>query len=313
MSFLSVSSPCLADDAEPTKHPLDRIVAIVNDSVITNNELNVQVDLIRNSLEHRQMPIPPDEVLRKQVLQHMIDVELEEQVAKHAGVSVDSHDVDEAIDNIAKRNHLTVEQVRQKMEAEGVSWKEYRRNVKKEVMINRLQAKAVGQIIVTDQQVDDYLASNAGSMVSNKYRIEDILIPLPANPTSEQVQAAEKQAEAVMRQLKNGANFNQLAVAESQGESALQGGDLGYRSLPELPDAFSSEVIHMKPGELAGPIRIPNGWHVIKLIAVEGNASGVAPTKEQVKNFLYQRKYNEAVQNWMTQIRSTGYIQTFLQ
>lgn len=320
-SILTVSFPVLADKAvaentmSHNKQPLDRIVAIVNDSVITDNELNAQVNQVTETLRKRNMPTPPVDILRKQVLQHMIDTELEMQMAKNAGIDVDSHDLDEAIDTIAKRNHITIADMQKTLESQGVSWKAYRRSVKKEVTVSRLQEKVVGQIIVTNQQVDDYLASNGGassSKMTNTYHLEDILVPLPSNPTSEQVKVTEQQANVILQKLKQGANFNELAVAESGGESALQGGDLGFRRLAELPQAFANQVVNMQPGELAGPIRIPNGWHIIKLVAIQGGGSGAGPTKEQVRNFLYQRKYNEALQNWMMQIRASAYVKVFL-
>lgn len=297
------------------KHSLDRIVAIVNDSIITNNELTTQVNLIQQSLVKRNMPVPPENVLRKQVLEHMIDTELEMQMAKNAGIQVDSHDVDEAIENIAKRNNVSVEEIHKVVGVQGLTWKAYRRNVKKEIIIGRLQQKAVGSITVTDQEVENYLTSNARTSavkMSDSFHIEDILIPLPADPTSQEVQAAEKRANTVLEKLKNGANFNELAVAESSGQDALQGGDLGFRQLPELPEAFATRVIDMKPGDLSQPIRTANGWHIIKLVAIQGGNASASPDKAQVKNLLYQRKYNEALENWMQQMRSSAYIQTFL-
>lgn len=319
---LTVSSLACSETEQTSSHqssqtqPLDRIVAIANDSVITDNELNAQVGLIADTLKKRNMPLPPESVLRKQVLEHMIDSDLEMQLAQKAGVQVDSHDVDEAIENIAKEHHMTMAQMHKTVESQGMLWKAYRHNIKKELTINRLQQKAVGQITVTDQQVESYLASNSqaqSAQMNMSYHLEDILIPLSANPSSKEVQIAEQRANKVLKKLKNGANFNELAVAESGGQDALQGGDLGFRRLPELPEAFAQRVVTMKEGDLSGPIRTANGWHVIKLVAVQGaNGQGAGPTKEQVRNFLYQRKYNEAVEDWLMQLRSTAYIKVFL-
>lgn len=294
------------------KQPLDRIVAIVNDSVITSNELTIQVNVVRRSLEARQMAMPPDNILRKQVLEHMINSDLEEQMAKSAGIEVDSHDIDDAINKIAERNHITLAEMHQMAEGQGFTWKAYRQNLKKEIMISELQQKVVGRIVITDQQVDSYLAGAGTASTSKAFHLEDILIPLSGSPTSQEVATAEKRAESVMDKLKQGANFNQLAVAESGGEDALQGGDLGFRQLPELPEAFAKRVVTMHPGDLSGPIRTANGWHIIKLVAIEGGASTAGPTKEQVRNLLYQRKYNEAVDNWLMQLRHSVYIKIFL-
>jgi peptidyl-prolyl cis-trans isomerase SurA len=298
------------------KQPLDRIVAIVNESVITNNELDTQVSLVKETLTKRNMPIPPEKILRKQVLEHMIDTELEMQMAKNAGIDVDSQDIDEAIERIAKQNNVSVEDLHKVIASQGITWKEYRRSIKKEMTVSQLQQKAVGSILVTDQEVENFLASNAGSLsskISESFHLEDILIPLPADPSSQDVQAAQQRAYSVLTRLKNGANFNEIAIAESSGSDALQGGDLGFRQLPELPEAFAAAVVNMKPGDLSDPIRTSNGWHIIKLVAVEGGGSSVGvPDKEQVRKMLYQRKFNEALENWMLKIRGTSYIQTFL-
>lgn len=303
--------------AETKKLPrqsLDSIVAIVNDNVITGNELDEQVAAIRVMISQRHMAMPPDDVLRKQVLERMINQELELQMAKKTGIVADSHDVDEAIDEIAARNHVSVDDIRKTVEADGMTWREYRRKVKKEVTINQLLQKAVGQIVVTDQQVDDYLKSNTasfGDQMGNSFHLEDILIPLSVNPTSEEVQAAKDRANAVMAKVKGGADFNTIAASESGGQNALQGGDLGFRRLPELPEAFAAEVIKMSPGDLAGPIRTSNGWHIIKLVDIQGGPAA-SPNKDQVRNFLYQRKYNEAVENWVRRIRNSAYVKIML-
>lgn len=297
------------------RQPLDRIVAAVNDNVITSTELNTQVNSIQKTLEQRHTPLPPSDILRRQVLEHMINVEIELQMAKQAGIELDSHDVDEAIGHIAQQNHISIDTLRKNVEAEGLTWKNYRQQIKKEIIISKLQQKIVGQIVITDQQVDNYLASNMNSsganMTNSAFHLEDIVVPLPGEPSSQEVASAEKRADAILTKLKKGANFNELAVAESSGTVALQGGDLGFRQLAELPEVFASQVVNMKPGELAGPIRTANGWHIIKLIAVEGGHANGGPSKDQVRNLLYQRKYNEAVENWLMRVRSSAYVKIY--
>lgn len=298
-----------------TRQPLDHIVAVVNDNVITSTELNSQVNSIKKTLEQRHTPLPPDNILRRQVLEHMINVEIELQMAKQAGIELDSHDIDEAINRIAQQNHISIETLRHNLESQGLTWKNYRQQIKKEMIVSQLQQKVAGQIVITNQQVDNYLASNINSsgapMTNNAFHLEDIVIPLPAEPSSQEVLSTEKRANAVLAKLKNGANFNELAVAESSGADALQGGDLGFRQLAELPEVFASQVVNMKPGQLAGPIRTANGWHIIKLIAVEGGHANGAPSKDQVRNLLYQRKYNENVENWLMRIRSSAYVKIY--
>lgn len=297
------------------RQPLDHIIAVVNDNVITSTELNTQVNSIQKTLKQRHTPLPPKNILRRQVLEHMINVEIELQMAKQMGIELDSHDIDDAIGRIAQQNHISVDTLRQNVEAQGLTWKNYRQQIKKEMIISKLQQKAAGQILITDQQVNNFLTSNMGSsgahMANNAYHLEDIVIPLPAEPSSQEVLSTKKRADVVLAKLKKGANFNELAVAESSGKNALQGGDLGFRQLAELPEAFASQVVSMKPGELAGPIRTANGWHIIKLVAIEGSQANGVPSKDQVRNLLYQRKYNENIENWLMRIRNNAYVKIY--
>ncbi|KTD21011.1 peptidyl-prolyl cis-trans isomerase D [Legionella lansingensis] len=267
--------------------PLDKVVAIVNDGVITESELNAQVELLRQQIEAKHMQLPSNTVLRKQVLQHLIDVDLQLQLAKKNDITIDTTELNEAIEKIAAANHLTLTQLREELARQGLAWQTYKENVRKEMLISRLQQKAVNKdITVTPEQVEDYLKTAQDDRSQLTYHIQNIVIPLPEEPTTEQLNKARGKAKELLTKIKHGEDFNRLAIAESSGEFALEGGDLGERHLAELPEIFAKQVVTMKVGEVAGPIRTGNGFQLIKLVAVGGNNQHHEVTKTHVRHIL---------------------------
>lgn len=267
--------------------PLDKVVAIVNEGVITESELNTQVDLLRQQLEAKHMQLPSETVLRKQVLQHLIDVDLQLQLAKQNDITVDSTDLNDAIGKIAAANNLSMTQLREEITKQGLTWQTYRENIRKEILISRLQQKAVGKDInVSPAQVEDYLKTAQDDKSQLTYHLQNIVIPVPEEPTTEQLNKARVKAKELLSKIKSGTDFNQLAIAESSGEFALEGGDLGERHLAELPELFAKEVVNMKPGQVVGPLRTGNGLQLIKLITIGGSDQHHEVTKTHVRHIL---------------------------
>lgn len=205
--------------------PLDKVVAVVNDDVITASELSNQVDMLRKQLQVKQTPMPADEVLRKQVLQHLIDVNLQLQLAKNNGITIDAKELDDAIEKIAESNKLSLTQLREEIVRQGLQWEGYRENIRKEMLLHRIQQKAIGSdIVISSQQVEDYLRTAQQDKTKQQFHLQNIVIPLPEEPTSEQVTKAKAKADALLVKLKQGTDFSSLAIAESSGEYALEGG-----------------------------------------------------------------------------------------
>lgn len=271
--------------------PLDKVVAIVNDGVITASELDAQVRVLKEQLIAKKMQLPPEKILRKQVLQHLIDVDLQLQLAKRNDISVDSTDLNDAIAKIASNNHLTLTQLREELSKQGLSWETFRENVRKEILISRVQQKAVNsEITVTSEQVEDYLKNaKDNDKTPQTYHLQNIVIPLPEEPTTEQLNKARQKASDLLSKIKHGDDFNRLAIAESSGEFALEGGDLGERHLAELPEVFAKRVVRMSVGQVAGPIRTGNGFQLIKLIAVNGGEQRHEVTKTHVRHILVKQ------------------------
>lgn len=270
------------------KQLLDKVVALVNNEVITASELNTQVELSKKQIVSQKMQVPEDTVLRKQVLQHLIDVDLQMQLAKQHGISVDSTEVDESIEKIATMNHLTLAQLEEELGKQGMSWKDYKKNIKKEMIISRLQQKAIGkEIQVTNEQVEQYLKTASKTVNPNlTYHLQNIVIPVNEEPTTEELKAARESANNLLAKIHKGEDFSRLAIAESSGALALEGGDLGERHLAELPEVFAKEVVKMKVGQVAGPLRTGNGLQLIKLIAIGGEEQNHVITQTHVRHIL---------------------------
>ncbi|CDZ76528.1 Peptidyl-prolyl cis-trans isomerase SurA [Legionella massiliensis] len=274
--------------------PLDKVVAVVNDGVITSSELSAQVELLKKQIEAKQMQLPSEQVLRKQVLQHLIDVDLQLQLAKRNDITVDSTDLNDAIAKIASNNKLTLTQLREEIGKQGLTWEEFRENIRKEILISRVQQKAINtDITVSTEQVDDYLKTVKNeNKPEQTYHIQNIVIRLPEEPTTEQLKKARQKANDLLSKIKHGADFSQLAIAESSGEFALEGGDLGERHLAELPDVFAKQVVNMSVGQVSGPIRTGNGFQLIKVIAVAGGEQRHEITKTHVRHILVKQASN---------------------
>ncbi|MFC3909095.1 peptidylprolyl isomerase [Legionella dresdenensis] len=286
--------------------PLDRVVAVVNDGVITASELNAQVDLLRQQISAKNMQVPSDNILKKQVLQHLIDVDLELQLAKQNDLTIDNNELNDTIAKIADSNHLTVEQLREEVGRQGLAWDTYRENIRKEILISRIQQKAVGkEVVVSPQQVEDYLKkAKLPDQTQLTYHLQNIVVPLPEEPTTEQVKKARQKAEQLLAKIKKGGDFSEIAIAESSGEFALEGGDLGERHLPELPDIFAKEVVHMSAGQVSGPIRAGNGFQLIKLVAVGGNNEKHEVIKTHVRHILLKQGASTTAEETTKQINN---------
>lgn len=287
---LMFGSTCLAAGTQA----LDKVVAVVNDNVITQHELEMQMELTTKQLSAKRLPIPADSVLRKQVLQHLIDVDLQLQMAKNNDVTVDATELDAAIAKIAEDNKLSMTQFREALRQEGMSWESYRDSLHKEMIIGRLQQRIVGrEIDITPQQVDDYIKNDLANDKSKAlFHVQNIVIPLPEAPSTQQIIQAKAKAQQLLNKLKQGEDFNLLAVSESSDEYALEGGDLGERHLAELPDIFEKYVQEMKVGEVVGPIRTGNGFQLIKLVNVTENEESHRVIKTHVRHILLKQDVN---------------------
>jgi peptidyl-prolyl cis-trans isomerase SurA len=283
--------PIIGAAAETQGDKLDKIVAIVNEGVITERELNERVATIKQHLAGSEVDLPPETILRQQILQQLIDMDLQLQLAKRADFAIADRDLDRAINNLARHNNVTVEELRAQVTANGMNYDTYRENVRNEITISQLQQQALGpNIVVTEQQIDDYLTMyQEQAKLSQEYHVRNILIPLPDSPNPNQVNHAKQKAQQVLASIQEGDDFSEVALRESGGRSALQGGDLGWRQLASLPEVFAEKIVDMQPGDIAGPLQAPNGFHLIQLIDVRGHPAEQANiTLTEVRHILIQ-------------------------
>jgi peptidyl-prolyl cis-trans isomerase SurA len=291
---------------------LDRIIVIVNKTVITQSELDDAMNRIKKQLLATHTPIPPAAILRKQVLDQLINRKLQLEVAEQANIHITEADVTKAIQIVAKKNRITVEKLYASVAEQGLSKEEYRKEIHDEIAINQVERQMMNnKISISQQEVDDFMRSAAWlSYNSKEYHLEDILIALPEKPTVKDITEAKARAEAVLAKLHQGINFNEAAVADSSDSKALQGGDLGWRKLPEIPSAFANQLVKMKENDIAGPIQTANGFHIIHVAGIRdvGMKGSKEEQRKQVQELLYQRKYEEALQTWITKLRSESYI-----
>jgi len=266
---------------------LDRIVAIANDNVITLSELDAETRAIKQQLQGQNTNPPPDNILRKQVLERLIVKRLQLEVAARNNVRVDDQTLNLALRNIATQNNLSLGQFRDVLEKEGFSFDKFRENIRDEITIRRLQARQVdNRVTVTDREVEDFLATQGARASANReYHLAHILIAVPEASSPEKIQAARQEADEVLHKLRSGADFGQIAVASSDGQQALQGGDLGWRKAGQLPTIFSDVIINMQEGEISDLIRSPSGFHIIRLVAIRGESQHVI-TQTQARHIL---------------------------
>jgi len=279
LSFLLLSMAATIVHAQSASEPadiidLDRIVAVVNNDVIVASELQRRVREVRKSLRDAGTPPPSSAALARQVLERLILERLQLQIADSNGIRVSDNDLNQAIENIAKRNKLSLRQFRDVLERDGVDFAGFREQIRKEMLLTRVRQRSVAsKVTVTPREIDNYLATIAQQGGSgSEYHIGHILVAVPEAASSEQISAARDKADSILQRLNNGEDFAQLAATDSDGQQALKGGDLGWRKANELPTLFSDVVPKLKLGEISAPIRSPSGFHIIKLLDIRSDS-----------------------------------------
>lgn len=262
--------------APASTKPLDRIVAVVNDEVITSVELQARVQIAEQQLRRQRINPPARDVLTRQVLERMIVDRAQLQLARETGVRVDDATVNATIARIAESNGATLPVFRERLEREGVSFARFREDVRDDITMARLRDREVdSRIQIAEGEIDNFLAAQAGVEAgATEYNIAQILLRVPEAVSAQRIDEIRKRAEDLLAQIKAGADFARLAASFSAGPEALSGGELGWRTAERLPTLFLDAVKDLKPGELAPVVRSPGGFHVLKLVgkrsAVEG-------------------------------------------
>jgi peptidyl-prolyl cis-trans isomerase SurA len=259
----------------PSLQPLDRIAAVVNEDVILQSELDRAVHNITVQYAKNPEKLPPHDVLERQVIERLVLVRLEASRAAENGIHVSDQEVDAAIANIARQNNITEDQMRAQLAQQGQPYGEFRDSIRDEITTQRLrQSFAQSRISVSDAEVDAALAAQAGDQ---QYHLANLLVALPEGATPDQIATGQKKIEGVKDLIDKGTmDFNAAAVRYSDAQNALEGGDLGWRSLDEIPTAFANTIRTLQPGQVFGPVRGASGFQLVKLVEVR-NASQAGP------------------------------------
>jgi peptidyl-prolyl cis-trans isomerase SurA len=267
---------------------LDRVVAIVNDGVVLNSDLEAQIDTVSERLREQKLDPPPQNVLRQQVLERLVLQEIQIQRANHAGLKVTDETLNAALQDVAKRNNLTLSQLPDALAQQGIDYASYRDEIRKEITLTMLRQRDVLQhISVTPREIDQFLEKQA-KMPSehNEYNVSHILIAVGQEASQAQLDAAAKRAAEVYERAKDGEDFAKLAVAYSNSQTALEGGALGWRKGGELPTFLTDVVARLKPGEVSEPLRTPTGYHIIRLNEVRGGTLQAVEDQVHVRHIL---------------------------
>ena len=266
---------------------LDHIVAVVEDDIIMNSELNRRVQLIKQ--QNKGQRLPADSALREQILDSMITESIQLQLADRAGIKVNENQLLEALNNIAAGNKMSLEQFRVAVAADGISFNDIREQVRNEIRTSQIQRFSVGERIqISDQDIDYFLASDLGKMASSaEYRLRHILISVAAGASSAEYQKTEAEARQLLIALRQGADFAETAIAESDSGTALKGGDLGWRKEAQLPSLFAPVVSELAVGEIADLIVTSSGFHIVQLAAKRGGTSKMV-TQTKTRHILLQ-------------------------
>lgn len=246
---------------------LDKVVAVVNDGVVLQSELDEQIKEIENRLRDQRVALPAEDVLRSQVLDRLVVEEIQAQHADRAGIKVSDEQVNAAMADIAQRQNITLQQLPDRLATEGIDYAQYRNELRREIARQILrQRDVVSRIVVTPHELDQYLEHQKKTASSaNEYNVSHILIALAQDAKPGQLATAIKLANDVDTRARNGEDFNKLAVTYSQSETALEGGSLGWRKGTELPTFLADAIARMKPGEVSDVIQTPSGFHIVKL------------------------------------------------
>jgi peptidyl-prolyl cis-trans isomerase SurA len=291
--------PAHAQTRRALPQEVDRIIAVVNEEAITAFELRARLATVERQLRAQNVQLPPREVLEKQLLERMITDRVQMQFARETGLRISDIELDASMRRIAEGNRLSLPEFRAALEKDGVSWVKFREEIRDEIVLSRLRDREVeSRIVVSDGEIDNYLANpDQGGHVGNvEVQTAHIVLRVPEQATPDQLMRIGARAQAALDQIRRGEDFAKVAASYSDAPDGLSGGAMGARPLDRLPALYADAVGKLKPGETSDILRSPAGFHIIKLIARQGDGgakSTVALKQTRARHILI--KVNELV------------------
>lgn len=267
---------------------LDRIIAIVNDEVITRRDLDQRMQIVISELKRQGTPLPPLPTLEKQVLERMISIQMQLHYAKETGLRIDDGQLEKTISRVAEENKLSLEQLRGTIEKEGLSFANFRDDIRNEMTVARLREREVdNKIQISDSEIDNFLAMQQpqGDKV-DEYNLSHILVQVPEQASPERLQERRARAEQALTQIRGSADFRQIAASFSDAPDAVQGGAMGWRELARLPVIFAETVKAMRPGDVSGVLRSANGFHIVRVNDRRGQEAALIVSQTHARHIL---------------------------
>ena len=285
-------SPASAVPAEPVE--ADSIVAVVGDEVITLYDLRTRLDSALKQLKKQGTPLPPQDLLERQLLERMIMDRVQIQFARETGLKVDDAQLEQAIGRVAVNNKMTPQQFRLALEKDGINYAVFREEIRGEMTMVRLREREVeSKIVISDGEVDMYLANQTSIGGGEEYELAHILLRAPESASPEQLQKLRQRGEQALKRAKAGENFAALTATFSDAPDALQGGSLGWRPLDRLPQLYAETAVRMQPGEVSDLLRSSAGFHIVKLLGRRGGKGQASIQQTHARHILI--KINEVV------------------
>jgi peptidyl-prolyl cis-trans isomerase SurA len=267
---------------------LDRIAVVVNDGVVLQSQVDQQVALITRRLRDQGTPLPPASVLRQQITERLVLQEIQLQRANKIGLRVSDEALNSALRDVAKQNNIDFAQLPDALASEGINYAEYREQMRREMTLSLLRQRDVyARIYVSPRELDQFVAKQAANKSENSaYEVSHILLALPEAASPGQLEQVEKKAQELYERAKGGEDFGQLALANSQAQTALERGKIGWRKGNELPTFMTDVVANMKPGDVSPPIRTPSGFHIVRLDDVRADDQPVIVEQIHARHIL---------------------------
>lgn len=287
---IAAAGPVTAQNRElsDTGILLDRIAAIVNEGVVLQSELDAQTHMIAQRLNEAGQQLPAHQRLKKQVLERLILTRIQLQRAERLGLQISDEILNAALGRVAEANEIPFSQLPEALEAQGINYPQYREEMRREMIMENLkQRDVVRRISVTPREVEKFIKEQENAVNSNReYNLSHILIALPAAATAEQHADIEQEAERIHQRLKDGEDFGQIAVARSDSQTALEGGELGWRKGEQIPSLFAAAVMQMLPGDISEPVRGSSGFHIVRLNQVRGEDEEIMVKQFNARHIL---------------------------
>ncbi|EGB1323762.1 peptidylprolyl isomerase SurA [Salmonella enterica] len=267
---------------------VDKVAAVVNNGVVLESDVDGLMQSVKLNAGQAGQQLPDDATLRHQILERLIMDQIILQMGQKMGVKITDEQLDQAIANIAKQNNMTMDQMRSRLAYDGLNYSTYRNQIRKEMIISEVRNNEVRRRITVLPQEVDALAKQIGTQndASTELNLSHILIALPENPTSEQVNDAQRQAESIVEEARNGADFGKLAITYSADQQALKGGQMGWGRIQELPGILAQALSTAKKGDIVGPIRSGVGFHILKVNDLRGQSQSISVTEVHARHIL---------------------------